>query len=333
MSSQIEIQSTSVDQAVAEALEHFGVSSPEELDIEILDEPKDGFFLGFGSKKAKIKAALKVLESDSNIKKAVETRKNKSTENQITENKSVDSKAGGQSSNSKSNTATAEKKSNIESEDIPKTLTEEEKEIVCDTIDLFLENISYSFDMDFHREIIIKDRNISVNINGDDVANLIGRRGQTLVAVQHLMNIIVSRTLEFKVRIDLDISGYKGRRKNSLQKMAREAAKKVESSGKEVTLEPMDAASRKTIHVFLRDYENISTLSVGEGDRRFVIVVPGGDASAKNNARKNVRPRRRRRRKPVSSNEQIIENNNNKNVPQKELQAVESVSNNDALVS
>jgi spoIIIJ-associated protein len=286
MSSQIEFESTSVDQAVVEAVEHFGVKDSNELDIEIVEEPKSGYFLGLGSKKAKIKAGLKTAESfEEQSQDALASDTLVSDPDDYDLHKSESGSGNSESSNNEA----------CES----KLLTDEEKELVCDTVDMFLENISYAFDMDFHREILIKDRNVTVNINGDDVANLIGKRGQTLLAIQHLMGIIVSRALEFRIRLDIDISGYKTRRKSSIQKIAREAAKQVESTGKEISLEPMDAASRKIVHVYLRDFDNVSTLSVGEGERRFVIIVPE-EGNKKTRDKKN-RPRKRKPRKATKN--------------------------------
>lgn len=120
----------------------------------------------------------------------------------------------------------------------------------------------------FQRE----DRNINIKIEGDDVAVLIGRRGQTMNALQYLLNIIANRISKNKVNIIVDVSGYRKIRKNSLHRLAGKLAEKVKKSGKNIELEPMFPYERKVIHLALKDDDSVYTYSKGEEPYRKVVI-------------------------------------------------------------
>jgi len=128
---------------------------------------------------------------------------------------------------------------------------------------------------------------VAFDIRGDDLGVLIGRRGQTLSSLQYLINLMVNRHLQDPAVIVVDVEGYRARRYQSLRGLAQRMADRVRSSGQPVTLEPMNAAERRIIHMALQDYRDVTTQSVGEGDSRKVSIVPrrggrearGGNAS------------------------------------------------------
>jgi spoIIIJ-associated protein len=114
-----------------------------------------------------------------------------------------------------------------------------------------------------------------IDITGDDSGLLIGRRGETLRALQFLVNLMVKKGLsEEQVRVVLDIERYRERRHNSLQEMALRVAEKVASSGRAIPLEPMPAAERRVIHMALSDHPRVSTQSSGIGESRSVTITP-----------------------------------------------------------
>lgn len=115
---------------------------------------------------------------------------------------------------------------------------------------------------------------VAYDIRGDDLGVLIGRRGQTLSSLQYLMNLMVNRRLRNPAVIVVDVEGYRARRYNTLRGLAQRMADRVRSSGQSVTLEPMNAAERRIIHLALQDYRDVTTQSVGEGDNRKVSIVP-----------------------------------------------------------
>ena len=113
-----------------------------------------------------------------------------------------------------------------------------------------------------------------IDLNGEDSGLLIGRRGQTLQALQYLVNLIVRKELGEDVRVVLDVEGYRQRREASLRDMAAKVASQVVQTGRSITLEPMSAADRRIIHVSLADDAGVSTESAGFGDDRKVTIMP-----------------------------------------------------------
>ena len=124
-------------------------------------------------------------------------------------------------------------------------------------------------------EYTVKNENglVYVNIKGEDSTRLIGYRGEALNALQTLLTTVASKNREESVKVILDIGNYKDARKKTLEELARKVEKTVKKTGKSVTLEPMNAYERKILHTELQDSEFVKTYSVGEGDRRRVVIA------------------------------------------------------------
>jgi len=115
---------------------------------------------------------------------------------------------------------------------------------------------------------------INLDITGDDLGILIGRRGQTLSCLQYIVRLIVGHQTEFWVPIIIDVEGYKQRRYESLRALAWRLAEQVKTRGVPFTLEPMLAYERRIIHLALADYSDVTTESIGEGEARRVVIRP-----------------------------------------------------------
>jgi len=113
---------------------------------------------------------------------------------------------------------------------------------------------------------------ITVEIIGENTNSLIGYRGETLNAIQTLLSSIANKDIEEKVRVILDISGYKDKRKKVLEELADKISKTVVKTGKKVTLEPMPAYERKIIHSRLQNNKKVTTESIGEEPHRKIVV-------------------------------------------------------------
>ncbi len=116
-----------------------------------------------------------------------------------------------------------------------------------------------------------------LDVRGDDLGVLIGRRSETVDALQYLTRLILAREVhQLEGRFDLivDIEGYKARRENQLKQLAGRMAERVAATRKPVALEPMPAYERRIIHIALRDHPTVTTESVGRGDRRKVTIIP-----------------------------------------------------------
>jgi spoIIIJ-associated protein len=112
------------------------------------------------------------------------------------------------------------------------------------------------------------------NIVGDDLGLLIGRKGQTIDALQYFVRLISSRTTKSRIPIVVDVEGYKQRRYEDLRVMAANVANEVKVTGSSIRLEPMSAYERRIIHMALANDEAVKTESIGEGDSRRVVVSP-----------------------------------------------------------
>jgi spoIIIJ-associated protein len=114
---------------------------------------------------------------------------------------------------------------------------------------------------------------LTLNIEGDDLGVLIGRRGQTLTSLQYIVRLMVAEQLKAWVPINVDVAGYKKRRYESLQNLALRLADQVQRNRRLITLEPMPADERRIIHLALADHPDVTTQSMGEGDMRKVAIL------------------------------------------------------------
>jgi spoIIIJ-associated protein len=115
---------------------------------------------------------------------------------------------------------------------------------------------------------------IVLDINGEDLGILIGRRGQTLACLQYITRLMVTHQTGYSVPLVLDVNGYKRRRYESLRTLAQHVAEQVEVSGRSCALEPMPAYERRIVHLALANHPYVTTESVGFGDARKIVVLP-----------------------------------------------------------
>lgn len=120
------------------------------------------------------------------------------------------------------------------------------------------------------------DNTVNVNITGPDLGILIGRRGDTLDALQYLLNLSVQKHFTERVRIVLDVEGYRQRREETLIRLAKRLAERVKRTGYRVVLEPMSPQERRIIHTALQDDPNVFTFSEGDEPFRKVVISMKG---------------------------------------------------------
>jgi spoIIIJ-associated protein len=111
-----------------------------------------------------------------------------------------------------------------------------------------------------------------LDVEGEDLGVLIGRRGSTLASVQYLVNLIVSRHFKGNAPFAVDVEGYRRRREESLRALAARMAERVRETGRSITLEPMPANERRIVHLALAEDPTVATSSVGEGESRKVAI-------------------------------------------------------------
>lgn len=115
---------------------------------------------------------------------------------------------------------------------------------------------------------------VALNIKGEDLGILIGRRGQTLAALQYIVRLLVGRQVKTWVPIVIDVEGYKQRRYEALESFARQMAERVKAKGAPFTLEPMPPYERRIVHMALANHPDVITESIGQGESRKVVIRP-----------------------------------------------------------
>ncbi len=152
-----------------------------------------------------------------------------------------------------------------------------EVEFVYDPIDegrRFLADVLTKMKVEATIETRPQEEGYLFDIVGKNLGLIIGRRGQTLDALQYLVNVVANRHATKHVRITLDAENYRLRRKETLEQLAERIAKKAAQTKRNVRLEPMTAAERKVIHSFLQKRPDVVTFSEGEEPHRYIVVAP-----------------------------------------------------------
>ena len=122
-------------------------------------------------------------------------------------------------------------------------------------------------------ETELKEKQLLINLSGSDMGILIGKRGQTLDSIQYLVNLVVNKGNAPYLSITIDTENYRQRRKETLESLAYNLAKKVKQTGKKVVLEPMNPYERRIIHSSLQNNKYVTTYSEGEEPYRNVVIA------------------------------------------------------------
>ncbi|HEX7713560.1 MAG TPA: RNA-binding cell elongation regulator Jag/EloR [Bacillota bacterium] len=148
------------------------------------------------------------------------------------------------------------------------------KEDLGQAAGLFLREMLVNMGILAQVEVFRRKDNTTLNINGKDLGILIGKHGQTLDAIQYLVNLSINKDQPEKERIIVDVEGYRHRREETLKKLALRMADKVKRENRKQVLEPMSPHERRIIHATLQNYKEVFTYSEGEDPYRHVIISP-----------------------------------------------------------
>ena len=153
---------------------------------------------------------------------------------------------------------------------IPVIPTEKDAvKVVTEILDTLLELLGVTGKV----EVLSDEIPLALDITGDDLGILIGRRGQTLASLEYVTKLIVVGRLKTWLPLTVDVAGYKKRRCDSLQRLALYLAEQVKSRRSAITMEPMPADERRIVHLTLADNPDVTTQSIGEGESRKVVVL------------------------------------------------------------
>ena len=253
----LEVIAITIEEAIEKGLEQLGVER-KDVEVEVLDEGKRNLFR-FASKQARIK--LTILDS-SEVK------------NEDLEPEDEAASLDDEESLSFGEMFEAHTSSNM-NELVDLDLTDIESVVRQTVLDLLEKmdvqagvTVQKVFQEDEDREVV------HVNIEGSDLSFLIGRRAETLNALQYITSLMVNKKLNQWVPLQLDIQNFRQRRELELQKLARRMAEQVISTGRRQCLEPMSANERRTIHIELRKNDLVYTESIGEEPNRKICIYP-----------------------------------------------------------
>jgi spoIIIJ-associated protein len=166
-------------------------------------------------------------------------------------------------------------KVSYEAEDAEDEIFVESSGDITERIGSFLKGLFERMDLDVSLEVKEKAGAIGVTLACKDPGALIGRRGETLDAIQHLTSYVVNRSTTGRVRISLDAENYRARRNEALENLAERTAGKVLKYRRNMTLDPMNAYERHVIHSALQEHTSVSTFSVGSEPNRRVVIAYG----------------------------------------------------------
>ena len=299
------VSAKTVEECVNKALDKLQANR-NEVNIEVINEAKQGFLGLFGAKDAVVRVSLKddvkekgtgdfvknILNSDSN---SVETEQKEDTK--VIEEKKIveeveetkftedDKEEIVEKSVKPAKPVEAEEAKETE-EAVKSEETEEEQEAEADvTIDRndelfitsknFLKQMIEDMGIDCDIESRTEGNMIKFNImcsEESDIGIIIGKRGETLDSLQYIVNLVTNRNSDTYIRVILDCNQYRSKRERSLQKLARRLADKAIQTGRDIKLEPMNPYERRIIHTYLQNDEKVNTFSQGNEPNRRVII-------------------------------------------------------------
>lgn len=272
MNGSIRVSAKTVDDAITEALIQLGVTS-DRLEYEVIEKGSAGF-LGIGMKQAVIEARRKPEPKEEKVEEPVVEEPVKA------EPKKVETvqpqKAAAEKKADEPQKAAFEKavEKEVKEEVKKETKLVEVQPQTIEAVEDFLKNTMKAMDMEVELKTEIdQDGALCVDMSGEHMGILIGKRGQTLDSLQYLANRVANKHQEGYVRVKLDTENYRARREETLRHLAKNIAYKVKRNRRPVALEPMNPYERRIIHSALQSDPYVMTHSEGEEPFRKVVIT------------------------------------------------------------
>jgi len=257
----LELIAQSIEEAIQNGLDELGLKR-DDVDIEILDEGSKGLF-GLGSRQARVRLTVKGQFFKSNQETA-EPESVESPEAVFEENESIEE-------------LESDEELEEELESAQSLMDDLTFHVIKETIEELLEKMNFTAEIDIRygdADEMQTRRPILVDIHGDDLSMLIGKRAETLNAFQYIASLIASKELGRAVTLIVDIEGYRERRYAQVRQLALRMADQAIKTGRRQILEPMPANERRIVHIELRSNPDVKTESTGEEPYRKVTILP-----------------------------------------------------------
>jgi len=281
----LDVNAKTVEEAIERGLAQLGLSQ-EQVEIEVVKEGKRGVF-GLGAEDAQIRLTPKQpvtenIQTPENISiqgevSTEEVEAGPESETDITEEVSIE--------DVNEILATGAEQDSVETEEAPETVSSDESSI-SDKAQTFakhyleglLEHMGIKADVSISvaPDLVESDEEppLVLDVTGKDLGILIGRRSETLHALQYMVRLMVSKELRSWQPVIVDVESYRVRRRRSLHQIAEKMAERAVTSQKPVVLESMPAYERRIIHIYLKDHPDVFTKSVGSDESRKVTIIP-----------------------------------------------------------
>jgi len=294
----VEVRGPSVDTAVAAGLEELGLTSADEAEVEVLQEPTRGF-LGIGGEDAvvrirrKPRAEPRASSGQRGRGSGGDSRRSRGSGDRPTRQSGPKTSSAGRGSGVSQSDAGARARAprregsrdggrNGGREGGGARSRPDDREVIgveeqAEQIKEFLSGLLEAFGLEGTVSTRVEDDVIYADVTGEQTEALVGTKGAILQSVLELCRTIVQRKTQQGARIRLDIAGYSERRREALRIYARRLADKVLAEGGEIMLEPMNSADRKVVHDTIADIEGVRSFSEGEEPQRSVIVAAEGE--------------------------------------------------------
>ena len=246
-----EFEARTVKEAIAKGLEALGLA-PEDVDITVLDEGRSGVF-GVGGRPARVRITPKGESHQAGVATGEPPAVQDIPQSAVED---------------------------VAETDVTETGSQEEagEQAIIRIATGFLQGLLDHMGLNTALETSVMregdEPTYRINITGDDLGILIGRRAETLDAIQYLVRLVVNQRTHRWHRIEVDVENYRLRREQSLQRLAQNMADRAVKEGHTIILEPMPPRERRIIHLALRDRDDVRTESIGAGEDRKVTIIP-----------------------------------------------------------
>lgn len=258
-----------VDEAVDAALDELGVHA-EDVEVEVLEEPKTGFLGRFGGSEARVRVRLKPIsrEKPQDRKRGRSKGGGRRNEGGGRPKGRGGSRRGPEKPARAAGRVRGEEAPAVEHEEVP---VEEQAEAAEE----FVAGLVAAIGLEGHVESSVDDDTIELRVEGSDLGLLVGPKGATLSAIEELTRAVVQREAGgHAARLRVDVAGYRAKRRVALEAFTKKVVAEVLETGEDRAMEPMGSIDRKTVHDTVNDVDGVETTSEGEDPRRYVVIRP-----------------------------------------------------------
>ena len=262
----LEIIAPTVEEALAQGLAQLGLPA-EAVSMEVLDAGSKGLF-GLGGRQVRVRLTVKSEEDVTSPEPVPPASKPDQEPAPVSPTPLDDApKKESQPQLEESASSPAPQADDVQDELL---------DMAEETVSKLLYHMNLQAQVSAHYEETDRDdrRTIHVDVRGDDLSILIGRRSETLNAFQYIASLMVGKEVQQWVQLVVDVEGYRSRRESQLRRMARRMAEQAIKTGRRQVLEPMSSNERRIIHLELREHPAVTTESIGEEPYRKVTIIP-----------------------------------------------------------